>query len=217
MTTITAEFLEQQIELADCLRAGRSTMLEPQDLPGRFGRVIRALDRVLGPLACEAGLAGGWAVWRYGFAARVTQDVDVALPASRIDEFMKVASLTGFEILPQQQGRWPKLRHKDTGMQVDILPEGARPGTATNLAPTSIPSPGAMGVTGYKVSYIRLESLIELKIAAGREKDLADVVALVKTNPDRIDSIRQHLSGVHPHYVDVFEQRVQSAREQAEN
>jgi hypothetical protein len=172
---------------------------------------------MLGPLACEAGLAGGWAVWRHGFAERVTQDVDVALPASRIDEFMKVASLTGFEILPQQQGRWPKLRHKDTGMQVDILPEGARPGTATNLAPTTIPSPGAMGATAYKVSYIRLESLIELKIAAGREKDLADVVALVKTNPDRIDSIRQHLSGVHPHYVDIFEQRVQSAREQAED
>jgi hypothetical protein len=36
--TVTAETLTQQLQLADALLAGRDRMLEPQDLPGRYGR-----------------------------------------------------------------------------------------------------------------------------------------------------------------------------------
>jgi hypothetical protein len=51
---LTVETLSQQLELADQLLAGRDTMLEPQDLPGRYGRVVRALDQVL--RACAPAL-----------------------------------------------------------------------------------------------------------------------------------------------------------------
>ena len=44
---ITAEFLSQQLQLADALLAGRDRMLEPQDLPGRYGWVVKALDRII--------------------------------------------------------------------------------------------------------------------------------------------------------------------------
>ena len=43
----TAEILTHQLQLADTLLAGRDRMLEPQDLPGRYGRVVRAIDQVL--------------------------------------------------------------------------------------------------------------------------------------------------------------------------
>src|SRR6266480_3195770 len=115
MSPISMEFLTQQLELADQLLAGRETMSAPQDLPGRYGRVIKVVDHLLQVMGCEAVLGGGWAVWHHGFVGRVTQDVDIVLPADRIDEFLRVAAVSGFEVLPQPTGRWPKVMHKDTG------------------------------------------------------------------------------------------------------
>src|SRR5712692_5208718 len=189
MSPITLEFLSQQIELSDELRAGRAHMHDPQDLPGRYGRVIRALDHLLEAIQGEAVVGGGWAVWHHGFAERLTQDIDIALPAAQIEAFLQVARVSGFEILPRQEGRWPKLVHKETGVRVDILPEGGRPGTASRPAPTTIPAPAAMGASGPCLRYMKLASLFELKIAAGREKDRADVVVLIRTNQDQIDAI----------------------------
>ena len=134
--SITSEFLVQQLELADALLAGRERMLEPQDLPGRYGRVIRSLDKVLAACDCEAVVAGGWAVWRHGYVGRVTQDVGIALPQDRVDDFLRAASVGGFEVLAPSENRWPKLQHRETGIDVDILPEGGRPGTAAWPAPT---------------------------------------------------------------------------------
>src|SRR5271163_4196326 len=124
MPPASLDILAQRLELADELRAGRTTMLAPQDLPGRYGRVVMAVDHLLGVLKCPSVLAGGWAVWRHGFVGRVTQDIDIVLAADRIDEFMRVAAVAGFELLPMAAGRWPKLLHKGTGVQVDIRPEG---------------------------------------------------------------------------------------------
>ena len=214
MTAVTLEFLTQQLELADQLLAGRETMLEPQDLPGRYGRVVKAVDHLLQALQCPSVLAGGWAVWRHGFLGRVTQDIDIVLPADRIEEFLRVAAVSGFEVLPQPEGRWPKVQHKETGVKVDILPEGARPGTASRLAPTLIPHPSSMGAKGTELEYINLPSLIELKLAAGRGRDESDVIELMRTNLDRVDIVRTHLVSVHPDYVIAFDRLVERAREQ---
>src|SRR6476661_4072785 len=111
---LTVETLSQQLELADQLLAGRPTMLEPQDLPGRYGRVVRALDHVLSACQCEAVVGGGWAVWRHGYVGRVTQDIDIALPQARIDEFLRTSTVSGFDVLTQPAGKWPKLLHRET-------------------------------------------------------------------------------------------------------
>lgn len=214
MKPVTLARLTQQLELADQLLAGRATMLEPQDLPGRYGRVVRAVDHLLRITQIEAVLGGGWAVWFHGYTGRVTQDIDIALPAARIDEFLLAASVAGFELLPRQEGRWPKMIHKETGIQVDILPEGARPGTASKPAPTTIPHPGRMGAEPGTLRYISLPCLIELKIAAGRARDHGDVVELLRVNPDKTADIRQHLAEVHPDYVKVLDELARAAREQ---
>lgn len=214
MNPITLEFLTEQLELADQLLAGRETMLEPQDLPGRYGRVVKAVDRLLEVMNCPSVLAGGWAVWRHGFVGRITQDIDIVLPADRIEEFLRVAAVSGFEVLPHVPGRWPKVRHKETNVKVDILPEGAPPGTASRLAPTTIRHPDALGAVGSVLHYILLPALIELKIAAGRARDESDVVELVRTNPDQVDKMRQHLTSIHPDYVLAFDRLVERARDQ---
>jgi hypothetical protein len=179
-------------------------MLEPKDLQGRYGRVVRALDQVLNTCNCEAVVGGGWAVWRHGFVGRVTQDIDIAIPAASVDNFLRAASVSGFETLSQPEGRWPKLRHRETEIEVDVLPEGGRPGTASRPAPTTIPHPKMMGAVRGILKYISLLSLIELKLAAGRLRDEADVVELLRENRDRIDELRRHLQAVHPQYADRF-------------
>ena len=184
-------------------------MLEPQDLPGRYGRVVRALDQVLRACDCESVVGGGWAVWRHGYVSRVTQDIDIALPAARIGDFLQAAGVSGFEQLGQPAGHWPKLRHRETGIEVDILPEGGRPGTASNPAPTTIPHPELMGAVRGTLKYMTLPALVELKLAAGRMRDEADVLELVRENRDRIEEIRNHLTRVHRRYADRFEDILQ--------
>ena len=214
MPEITLQALTEQLNICDQLLSGRSKMIQPQDLPGRYGRVVKAVDHRLQVTQCEALLAGGWAVWFHGFLGRVTQDIDIVLPAGRIDDFLQAAAVSGFELLPTVSGRWPKVRHKDTDIQVDILPEGGRPGTASRPAPTTIPSPVSMGVQPGPLHYVPLAFLVELKLAAGRARDEADVVELLRANPQQVEDLRRHLAAVHSDYVDTFERLLQLAREQ---
>ena len=205
---LAVDSLRQQLELADALLAGRDLMLEPQDLPGRYGRVVQALDRVLAACGCEAVVGGGWAVWRHGYVGRVTQDIDIALPSDRIDEFLQAAAVSGFELLVASEGRWPKLTHRETGIDVDILPEGGRPGTASRPAPTTIPHPKLMGAVLGELKYIALPSLVELKLAAGRLRDDADIVELIRENRDQIEELRHHLRQVHQQYATRFDELI---------
>lgn len=214
MALITLDFLTQQLELADQLLAGRTAMLQPQDLPGRYGRVVQAIDHLLATMKCPAALGGGWAVWRHGYVGRVTQDMDIVLPADRIDEFLRVAAFAGFDVLPMLPGIWPKLGHKDTGIQVDILPEGERPGTKTHPAPTVIPHPQRLGATPGKLQYISLPALVELKLAAGRARDESDIIELLRVNPDEHDAIRRHVAEVHAAYAAALAALMDRAREQ---
>ncbi len=89
---ISTEHLMRQLELADTLLAGRDRMLEPQQLPGRYGRVVQALDQVLKACDCEAVVSGGWAVWRHGYVGRITQDIDIAVPRGAIQDFLQALS-----------------------------------------------------------------------------------------------------------------------------
>ena len=152
--SVTPINLAEVLELAEQLQAGRDHMHEPQDLPGRFGRVVKALDHLLALTSSEAVVGGGWAVWHHGYVARVTHDVDIALAADRIEEFIRVASVAGFEVLPREPGRWPKLIHKETAIKVDLLPEGERPGTVSRPAPTTIPHPTVLGARGWMLHYM---------------------------------------------------------------
>jgi hypothetical protein len=212
---LTSELLTKQLALADTLLAGRDRMLEPQDLPGRYGRVVRALDQVAAACDCEAVVSGGWAVWRHGYVGRVTQDVDIALPKTHVEQFVQAASVSGFEVMNQPEGRWPKLLHRETSIEVDILPEGGRPGTAARPAPTTIPHPQTMGGVRGILKYISLPSLVELKLAAGRLRDEADVVELARENADSREDIRRHLANVNSRYSARFDELLQQLDETA--
>jgi hypothetical protein len=172
------------------------------------------VDRLLRATGVTSILAGGWAVWRHGYVGRVTEDVDIVLPADGVEEFLRAAQVSGFEMLTQPAGHWPKLAHKETSVTVDILPEGGRPGTESRPAPTTIRHPRDMGPAATTLCYIELPALIELKLAAGRVRDEADVVELLRANPDQAQTIRAHLATIHANYVADFDRLAARAREQ---
>lgn len=213
----TSDLVAAQLELADVLRAGRDRMQQPQDLPGRYGRVIAALDRVLRAVGCQAVVAGGWAVWRHGYVGRVTQDVDIVVPAAQLDDLLRAAAVAGFEVLPAREGLWPKLRHKESDVTVDLLPEGATPGTPAQPAPTTIPHPSQLGARGSLLAYADLAGLIQLKLAAGRVRDDADVVELIRANADQLGRVREYLATVHANYLTRFNQLADRAQEQTDH
>jgi hypothetical protein len=117
--------------------------------------------------------------------------------------------MSGFDVLDAPEGRWPKLQHRDTGVEVDLLPEGGRPGVASRPAPTTIPHPQKMGAVRGALKYMSLLSLIELKLAAGRLRDEADVIELARENRDRLDEVRRHLAMVHSQYASRFDELLQ--------
>lgn len=213
----TLEFITEQVLLSEELRAGRETMLDPEDLPGKYGRVVREVNEILQLIKCEAVVAGGWAAWYRGYVDRVAQNVEIVLPANRIEEFRQIAAISGFELVPSADGRWPLLIHKATSVKLHILLEGARPYTSSRQAPTTIPTPRAMGAQGWRLRYMSLTSLIELKLATGWHRDLVDVMALAIANRSRLEEIRNHLANVLPDYAAQFEQLVKEAEEQADD
>src|SRR6266849_5955801 len=119
MSAFASTTLLDQLELADALLVRRPRVSQPQDLPGRYGRVVKAVDHLLAALRCESVVGGGWAVWHHGFIGRVTQGIDIVLPSTRIAEFLQATAVSGFEILATRPGRWPKMLHKDYAIQVD--------------------------------------------------------------------------------------------------
>ena len=208
--------LSERLELADQLVAMGGRMFEPQELPGRYGRVVHSVDRILELIQSSGVVGGGWAVWRHGFIGRVTQDIDIAIPADKLDAFLQVAAVSGFQVLQQREGRWPKLEHKESGIQVDVLPEGGRPGTAAHPAPTTIRHPNLMGGGGTMLRYASLPSLIELKLAAGRARDESDIVELIRANSGSVPEIRAHLAELHTDYVAAFDRLSVRAGEESD-
>ena len=187
---------------------------QPRELPGGYGRVIVDLERLLQATRTPAVVAGGWAVWRHGYAGRVTQDVDIVVPQAKLDELGRVASVCGFDFLSPPQGRWPKLWHRQTKIEVDLLPEAGIPGTLHRPAPVAIRHPHHYGASEESLRYIPLSGLVELKLGASRAKDIADVIELIHTHPGELTALADHLRSLHASYAERFEQLVQQAQEE---
>ena len=186
----------------------------PRDLPGRYGRAVKDLERLLAAAETMAVVAGGWAVWRHGYAGRVTQDVDIVVAHDKIETLKRLAEVCGFDFLEPPAGRWPKMTHRQTGIEVDLLPELGIPGTASHPAPVTIGHPLRYQAVLGTLSYITLAGLIELKLGAARAKDIADLIELIKQHQSELQPIIDHLSSVHASYPIRFQELIRQAAEE---
>jgi len=142
---------------------------------------LRKIARRLGDLGVPFAVAGGMALYKHGYR-RFTEDVDLLVTP----EGLKVIHdrLSGLGYVPPFAGS-KQLRDTETGVRIEFLVSGAFPGDG-KPKPVAFPDPAEVGVDLDGITYLRLETLVELKLAsgmtggAGRLKDLADVVGLMK-------------------------------------
>jgi len=148
-------------------------------------RLVKHLDKAGIPYA----IAGGMAVNAHGHE-RMTKDVDVLLSAAGFAEFKRLFVPKDYEPFP---GRGRRFVDKKNGRTLDILITGQFPGSG-KPGPIAFPDPTKVRQFIEKGYVIELKTLIQLKLAARRHQDFADVVNLIATHDldesfaDQLDS-----------------------------
>ena len=125
---------------------------------------------------------GGLAVSELGYA-RATVDVDVLLRPEGLEAFRERCLGRGY--LPAFPGATKAFKDTRTGILVEVVTTGEFPGDGKRKA-IAFPDPAAadLGIDGEDFRYLRLEPLLELKLASGtsaphRLRGLSDVQDLI--------------------------------------
>lgn len=141
---------------------------------------LLALTKKLEELGISYSVAGALALGAHGYV-RATVDVDILL--TREGHRILRERCDGLGYAPPFAGS-KSLRDTRTGVRIEFLISGDFPGDG-KPKPVCFPDPARAGVEIAGMRYLRLETLIELKLASGmtnpnRLKDLADVQELIK-------------------------------------
>lgn len=148
------------------------------DVHAALARVTHRLED-LG--VCYA-VCGGLAVHAHGHL-RATTGVDLLVTADGLDRFKQAAVGLGWiEKFPGSRG----LKDADRKVPIDFLVAGGIPGDGTPHG-VVFPDPASVAIERAGVRFVKLESLIEMKLTSGitlpqRLQDLADVVALIRVH-----------------------------------
>lgn len=136
-------------------------------------RVAAALDRS----GIAYAIVGGMAVNAHRHA-RTTRDVDLLLAPDGFASFKRLVAAGEFEALA---GRARRFRDPGTGVTFDILVSGQFPGSGAP-GPIAFPEPSGVAEVIDNLRVVNLATLVELKLAARRYRDFADVVSLIREN-----------------------------------
>lgn len=161
-------------------------------------RVVKRLEKAGIPYA----IMGGMAVNAHGYR-RTTGDVDLLLTAEGLKEFRDRFVPKKYE---QAKGRPRRFVDKANDITLDVLVTGMFPGSGAPN-PVSFPDPGEAGEEFENYRIITLSTLVELKLAARRYKDFADVVELIRAN-NLDESFQDKLDpSVHGDYIECLEEK----------
>ena len=145
--------------------------------------VTQSLARIsarLDELGIPYAVAGGMALGAHGYV-RATVDVDILVNGEGLARVHK--ELKGLGLPPF--GGSKNLRDVTSSVRIEFLIAGQYPGDG-KPKPVAFPDPAQAAVEINGIKYLRLDKLIELKLASGmtggvgRMKDLVDVIELIK-------------------------------------
>lgn len=140
---------------------------------------LHRLTKRLDELGIDYAICGGMAIANHGYY-RTTDDVDLLVTPANLKRIHE--SLDGLGYLPKFRGS-KHLRDVKNGVAIEFLETGQYPGDG-KPKPVAFPDPAEVSITIDGVRYLRLTTLIELKLASGisadhRGKDLVDVQELI--------------------------------------
>jgi hypothetical protein len=142
---------------------------------------LAAIAQRLDVLAVPYAVAGGMALVAHGYH-RTTVEISVLVTESALGTIR--AQLVGFGYRPAFEGSLKQLRDTERGVRVEFLVTGDFPGDG-KPKPVAFPDPSTTSVEIGGIRYLRLPTLVDLKLASGishpgRLKDLADVQELIQ-------------------------------------
>ena len=147
------------------------------------GKVYQSLGKIarkLTELGIPYAIAGGMALVAHGYD-RTTDDVDVLVDSSGLKATHEALEGLGY-VAPFPGSK--QLRDTETSVRVEFLVTGQYPGDG-KPKPVAFPDPRDTAIEIDGICYVKLPTLIELKLASGmtntgRLKDLADVQELIR-------------------------------------
>jgi hypothetical protein len=161
---------------------------------GKLHSTLEDLARRLEEAGIPYAVLGAIAMARYGYR-RMTVDIDLLLSPEGLARFRECYECPGY--VPAFSGATKSFRAADTGVRIDVLTSGEYPGDG-KPKPVAFPEPSQVSVDVDGISVVKLDKLIELKLASGisaphRLRDLADVqdairiLRLPENFEDRLD------------------------------
>jgi hypothetical protein len=148
-------------------------------------------------------IVGGLAVFFHEHR-RATNDVDILLSEEGFNEFRKRWVGKNYESVPG--GRGHRFVDRMNQVKLDILVTGFFPGSG-KPGPIAYPDPEQVRETIKNIQVVNLTTLIQLKLAARRHQDFADVVSLIRAH--QLDE--SFLDRLHPSirsdYIECLEEK----------
>ncbi len=163
------------------------------DKTGAVYRTMRKISTRLDELGLPYVVVGGMALNLHGYV-RATDDVDLLVTRATLATIHERLEGLGW-VTPFAGSK--NLRDADTGVKIEFLVTGEYPGDG-KPKPVAFPDPADVTTVIGTIRCLRLDKLVELKLASstakGRRKDAADVQELIRLVPlpadfpDRLDS-----------------------------
>jgi hypothetical protein len=143
-------------------------------------QTLRSITSRLKELEIPYAVVGGMALVAHGYD-RTTTDVNILLTPADLQKVH--TALDGFGYVRPFPGS-KHLKDGTTKVRVEFLTTGSYPGDG-KPKPVAFPEPAGAAVDIDGIRYLKLDTLIELKLASGmtntgRLKDLADVQELIR-------------------------------------
>jgi hypothetical protein len=150
----------------------------------------------------DYAIVGGMAVNAHRHS-RTTGDVDFLVRPEGLATIRELASRGVFRSVA---GRSRRFVEPQTGVQFDVLVTGFFPGSG-KPGPIPFPDPVTVSQVVEDLRYIDLKTLIELKLAAHRYQDFADVVSLIRVH-ELDESFQSQLHpSVRADYIECLEEK----------
>ena len=207
MSVIVANLRTAQVgRFSDRLRE-ISMFFEGDD---RVHQGMRRIAACMEAAGIRYAIVGGMAVNAHHHH-RTTKDVDFLLTADGFAAFKSLLDASDFATV---QGRSRRFVDRATGVTFDILVAGAFPGSG-EPGPIAFPDPASVAQTIDDLRVVDLPTLVQLKLAAGRFQDFADVVSLIRANQlDEQFQVKLHPT-VRADYIECVEEMRREDRYEA--
>jgi hypothetical protein len=163
-----------------------------------MNRVAQELEKANIPYA----VVGGMAVNAHRHR-RTTDDLDILLTPEGLAAFRQRFIGQSFDTIP---GRARRFVDRSNAVTLDVLVTGMFPGSG-KPGPIAYPDPAAVRERIENIEVVNLPTLVELKLAARRYQDFADVVSLIRAHQlDESFADRLHVS-VRDDYIECLEEK----------